>query len=70
MDFDKAGYEAPGDWARIRDLIPDKTEADRKALAKWRAGGSTKADALALLAEHGIDPWPYDPAAACNRRTS
>ncbi len=30
VDFEKVGYECPGDWARLRDLVPDDLNAAEK----------------------------------------
>ena len=59
FNFDTAGYQAPADWARVRDLIPDDIEP--KTLARWQKGGQKKSDAISLLNDLGIDVPRFDP---------
>ncbi len=64
FNFKEVGYEAPGDWSRLWDLVPkstlDATKTQISARSFYEAEGQTKAALLLLLRAYGINPEPYD----------
>lgn len=68
FDFEAAGYQAPGDWARLHDLLLglDLTDQDRVSLRK-----DTKLSVCAVLTRHGVQfNRRYDPKAAAVRNAA
>lgn len=63
-DFGAKGYEAPGDWTRLNDLLP--ADLDKEELALLERDDS-KTYVLAVLKAHGIEPGPWDAEAARRR---
>ena len=66
-DFKAKGYEASGDWSRLNDLLPDNlTKGERELLKR----DDCKANVLAALRAHGIEPGPWDAASARTRNAA
>ncbi len=74
FNFEKAGYEAPADWARLWDLLPksspNDSEKQKIARGNYEAGGQKKPLMLVLLATYGVKPEPYNAEAAATRNVS
>ncbi len=52
-DFKAAGYEGPGDWSRLHDLIPAREELTKDQRGSLEADDS-KRNVMALLTIHGV----------------
>ena len=74
FDFEAKGYESPGDWSRLWDLVPpasaSTTKTQHSAREFYEAEGQTKAALLLLLRSYGIKPGPYDAEAARTRNVT
>lgn len=68
FDFKAAGYDGPGDWARLHDLIPaDLPKLQRGAFER---GADTKSRVCDLLVRHGVKfDRAFDAKAAAKRNT-